>query len=168
MIERKIMLLGEIGVGKTSIAKRLAFGSFDTSYKATIGADIYLYDVEPQPNDTPFRFLVWDVDGSYGDTIFRHVYFKQAQAAMIIADVTRPQTIETMARLAELFTDALPGRFFGLVLNKIDLLNADEDLIVPDKLGPMSRNIVRTSAKTGENVAETFATAAQTIIRRGL
>ncbi len=64
MIIRKIMLLGEIGVGKTSIARRLVFGKFGDVYKATIGVDLYRYEVVPSPADEPFHFLVWDTDGS--------------------------------------------------------------------------------------------------------
>ena len=49
MIQRKLMLLGEIGVGKTSTIRRLVFDKFETNYKATVGTDIYTVDVEPQP-----------------------------------------------------------------------------------------------------------------------
>ena len=53
----KILLLGEIGVGKTSIARRLVFNSFGDSYKATIGVDIYTYDGVPPPAQRPLVFI---------------------------------------------------------------------------------------------------------------
>jgi GTPase SAR1 family protein len=46
MTARKIMLLGEIGVGKSSIARRLVFDRFEGDYKPTIGVDVYSYDVD--------------------------------------------------------------------------------------------------------------------------
>ena len=90
MLTRKIMLLGEIGVGKTSIARRLSFDVFDEDYKATIGSDIYVYEVEPAPDGVPFKFVVWDTDGKFGNVIFKSVYIKEAQAAIIVGDVSRP------------------------------------------------------------------------------
>lgn len=76
MIVRKVMLLGEMAVGKTSIANRLAFDRFGESYKSTIGTDIYVYDVEAPPGDKPFRFLIWDTDGSFEDAMFRSHYMR--------------------------------------------------------------------------------------------
>jgi hypothetical protein len=81
MIVRKVMLLGEMAVGKTSIANRLAFDRFGESYKSTIGTDIYVYDVEAPPGDKPFRFLIWDTDGSFEDAMFRSRYMRGVHAA---------------------------------------------------------------------------------------
>lgn len=167
-IHKKIMLLGDIGVGKTSIARRLAFRVFDEDYKATIGTDLYHYDVVPSPAAEPFQFIVWDTDGSYGEEMFRHVYVREAHAAMIVADATRPQTIAAMTRLGELFADALPGRFCGFVLNKSDLVAPGQPPELPPKLKGLAGRLIYTSARTGENVAEAFERAARAIVRRGL
>lgn len=107
---------------------------------------------------------------------------KQAAAAVIVADVTRPATIEAMERLSAAFRLAFPGRYEALVLNKIDLLGTDSPPL-PAHLGQsrdnqsrdrqsrdnQSRdNVFHTSAKTGENVRHAFQEAAAAIVRRGL
>lgn len=168
MIVKKIMLLGEIAVGKTSIARRLEFQMFDENYKATIGSDLYHYKVEPSPAPEPFQFIVWDTDGSYGETIFRHVYMKEAHAAMIVGDITRPQTIDAMLRLGEMFYDIMPGRYCGFILNKIDLAEAGREPDVTARIRKLAGELARTSAKSGEGIAEAFARAARSIVRRGL
>ncbi len=165
MIVRKILLLGEIGVGKTSMARRLVFGTFGDSYKATIGVDIYTYDVAPPPNGTPFKFLVWDTDGSYGETVFRQYFARQAQAAMIVSDITRPTTVETMLRLGKLFADVAPGRFFGHVLNKTDLVDANAADDLAARIAETKVPLYRTSALSGDNVAGAFSTAALEIMK---
>lgn len=164
MMVRKILLLGEIGVGKTSIARRLVFGTFGDSYKATIGADIYTYDVTPPPARTAFKFLVWDTDGSYGEAIFRQYYARQAQAAMIVADITRPATVETMLRLGRLFADIVPGRYFAHVLNKIDLIDPADGADTSARVAATKIPLYKTSAKSGENIAGAFSAAAEDII----
>lgn len=163
-VVRKVLMLGEIGVGKTSISRRLVFNTFGDSYKATIGVDVYSYDVKPEPPGVPFRFLIWDTDGSHGESIFRQYFARQAQAAMIVADVTRPSTVETMLRLGRLFEDVLPGRYYAHVLNKVDL---EMEAAVADMLERVEASHVplfKTSALTGQNVSRAFYDAATSII----
>jgi small GTP-binding protein len=165
MIVRKILLLGEIGVGKTSIARRLVFGTFGDSYKATIGVDIYTYDVTPPPQDVAFKFLVWDTDGSYGESVFRQYYARQAQAAMIVADITRPSTVDTMLRLGQLFADVAPGRYFAHVLNKTDLVETNAAADITGRVAATKAPLFQTSALSGDNVAGAFSAAAGEIIK---
>jgi small GTP-binding protein len=165
MISRKILLLGEMGVGKTSIARRLKFNTFGDRYKATIGADIYAYEVVPPPLGIAFEFLIWDTDGSYGEGVFRQYYAQQAQAAMIVSDATRPSTLDTMITLGRMFADVLPGRYFAHILNKMDAVEdgVAEDMIM--RLQTTKVPLYTTSALTGDNVTSAFAKAAVEIIK---
>jgi Ras-related protein Rab-5C len=154
----KILLLGEIGVGKTSIARRLVFDQFEGEYKATIGTDIYRYEVVPSPSNVPFHFVVWDTDGNFGDTIFRHVYARQADAALVVGDVNRGTA----------FMDAFPGRPLTYVVNKVDLLDPPGvPPVLPDALHNAQVPVVLASAKTGEHVKDAFAQLAAIVARRG-
>ncbi len=166
MMLRKILLLGEIGVGKTSIVQRLVFDRFDGNYKATIGTDIYRYEVEPSPAAEPFQFIVWDTDGNFSDAIFRHVYAKQAHAAIIVGDVLRSTTLEAAIRLGHGFMDGFPGRPVAYVVNKLDLLEPGDTPQLPTGLVDGCVPLTMTSAKTGEHVRKAFHDAASAIVRR--
>ena len=168
MKARKVMLLGEIGVGKTSIVNRLVFDRFEMSYKPTLNVDVYRYEVPPGPGREAMALIVWDTDGNFGEAIFKHKYMREASAAVIIGDVTRPQPLETLAALADGFRDAMPGRVMSLVLNKLDLFPAGEDLYIPASLKRPGLQLYRTSAKTGSNVQTVFADTADGIERRKL
>lgn len=170
MIVRKILLLGEMEVGKTSIANRLRFDTFKSSYKSTIGMDIHRYDVEPGPNGERFQFLICDTDGNFEDALFRDKHVRGAQAAIVVGDLTRRETLVSQLRLATKFVDAKPGRYLAGVLNKNDLTEdiPDDEAYVPEGLREPFFPVVRTSAKTGENVKRTFHEAAETIVRRHL
>lgn len=167
MTARKVMLLGEIGVGKSSTVQRLVFDRFDFDYKPTIGVDVYRYDLPEVPGRERSSLIVWDTDGNFGDTIFRHVYMKEASAAMIIGDLSRPQTLETMVKLAQGFSDALPGRHISLLLNKSDLVTSPSVVELPEAFSRLGIAPVLTSAKTGHNVEACFVGAADAINRRG-
>ncbi len=166
MTQRKVMLLGEIGVGKTSIAQRLVFDRFDFNYKPTIGVDVYRYDVPPSPGKSPMSLILWDTDGNFGETIFKHIYMKEASAAMIVGDISRMQTLDTMVLLAEGFREALPGRHIAFVLNKIDLVETPDATGIPQDLCRFGAAPILTSAKSGENVENAFIDTADAIRRR--
>lgn len=165
MIVKKVLMLGDIGVGKTSISRRLSFGHFGDSYKATIGVDIYSYDVKPEPEGAPFKFLVWDTDGSHGESIFRQYFARQAQAAMIVADITRPSTVESMLNLGRLYEDVMPGRYYAYILNKADLEEDPAVTEIRQRVEATKVPLFRTSALSGANVAEAFHAAAVEIIK---
>jgi len=168
MTARKIMLLGEIGVGKSSIARRLVFDRFEGDYKPTIGVDVYSYDVEPggAAAGDSVKFVIWDTDGNFGEAILSHVYMKEAAAALIVGDVTRRSTLQPMVEMGNRFMEAMPGRYCAFLLNKSDLDNAATEL--PPELVKSPIPMLRTSAKTGENVKDAFLKAADAIRRRGI
>jgi small GTP-binding protein len=159
MTARKIVLLGEIGVGKSSIARRLVFDRFEGGYKPTIGVDVYSYDIERSSGapEESVKFVIWDTDGNLGETILSHVYVKEGAAALVVGDVTRRSTLQR---------EAMPGRYCAFLINKSDLENAATEL--PQELVKSPIPMLRTSAKTGENVKDAFLKAADAIRRRGI
>lgn len=161
----KVMLLGDIGVGKTSLAQRFVFDRFDADYKTTIGVDVFTHDVDlgPQSDDARLRFVLWDTDGDFGSRIFETVYLAGASAAIVVADATRPATIVKMATLVSRFEESFPGRPVAAIVNKIDLAPANGAAAAALEI-----DVVYTSAKTGEGVAEMFLELGRAIWRRGL
>ena len=91
MISKKLMLLGEIGVGKTSLVRRFVLDEFSAEYRPTMGVDIYRHQVHGIGPDgkQSLELVIWDIDGNFGQSIFRHVYSKGASGALIVGDVTR-------------------------------------------------------------------------------
>lgn len=168
MISRKLMLLGEIGVGKTSLIRRLVEGRFETEYKSSFGVELYRVPITRAgpKGDQAIELVVWDTDGNFGQSIFRHVYVKGASAALIIGDLKRRATLDSMVTLAESFQDALPGRHFSFIANKADLITDGAAAELPAKLQDARQPVLLTSAKTGANVEDTFIQAATAILRR--
>lgn len=167
MMARKVMLLGEIGVGKSSLARRLVFDKFEFDYKPTIGVDVYRFDVAASDARGAMSLILWDTDGNFGDAIFKHIYMKEAAAAIIVGDISRTPTIDTMVRLGQGFAETYPGRHIGYIVNKSDLA-ADPDAVpLPYQLTRHGQSLMRTSAKSGALVKNAFVDAADCIARRG-
>jgi Ras-related protein Rab-5C len=165
-ITAKVMLLGDIGVGKSSLAKRLLFDRFDTDYKTTIGVDIMTCDLKlgPACDNAPMRLVLWDTDGDFGQHIFKSAYVTGASAAVIVCDAARNTSIESVTRLVNGFTERLPGRAFRAIVNKTDLVEPEHltrsiEGIPPD-------HIMFSSAKTGEGVRAVFEAIGEAIWRQ--
>ena len=168
---RKLVLLGEMAVGKTSIVRRMVLDRFDGNYKGTLGHDIFVYPLAGlgPAKDQSLELVIWDTDGGLGASAFHlDAAVKGSSAVIIVGDVTRPQTLSTMALLCKQCDVHLPGRPVYLLFNKVDLLSSETDYDVPEELRSSPHVVRKTSAKSGENIKETFVDAANTILRRGL
>ena len=164
-LSAKVMLLGEIGVGKSSLARRCVFDRFEGEYKSTIGVDILSHDMTLDDGRS-MKLMLWDTDGDFGARIFETVYIKGASGALIVSDATRPATLAKAARLAVNFADAFPGRPTRVIVNKIDLADMEAAAFAGAGLAP--QDVVRTSARTGDGVADLFQTIGADIARRGI
>lgn len=93
----KILVIGELGTGKTSIIKRYVHQFFSHHYRATIGVDFALKVLEWDAN-TLIRLQLWDIAGQERFGNMTRVYYKEAVGAFIVFDVTRSQTFEAVRK----------------------------------------------------------------------
>jgi len=171
-ISKKICLVGDFGVGKTSLIRRFVDRQFSDKYLSTVGVKISRKTVEleqvKQPGKLSVNLLIWDLEGSTKFKAIAPTYLQGASAAILVGDVSRQETIEHLADHLNLFLSVNPKGFIIIALNKSDL--ADEEKLA--KLLQMSNNyqqaqvlsIQPTSAKTGQAVDEIFQKIAYKII----
>ncbi|MEE6475053.1 hypothetical protein FKM82_010599 [Ascaphus truei] len=93
----KVLVIGELGVGKTSIIKRYVHQLFSQHYRATIGVDFALKVIN-WDNKTLVRLQLWDIAGQERFGNMTRVYYKEAVAAFVVFDVTRGSTFEAIAK----------------------------------------------------------------------
>uniref|UniRef100_A0A2K6FV89 Ras-related protein Rab n=1 Tax=Propithecus coquereli TaxID=379532 RepID=A0A2K6FV89_PROCO len=93
----KLLVIGDLGVGKTSIIKRYVHQNFSSHYRATIGVDFALKVLHWDP-ETVVRLQLWDIAGQERFGNMTRVYYREAMGAFIVFDVTRPATFEAVAK----------------------------------------------------------------------
>jgi len=122
----KVLVVGDIGVGKTSIIKRYVHGIFSMHYKSTIGVDFALKVINKDPNTT-VRLQLWDIAGQERFGNMTRVYYKEAVGAFVVFDVTRVSTFEAVTKWKSDIESkvTIPGTDIPipvvLLANKIDL-----------------------------------------------
>lgn len=168
----KIVLLGDFAVGKTSLVRRFVFDEFNDSYLTTIGVKVTRKEVDIKDCGRT-DLLLWDIEGSDKFNIVSPEYIKGAAGGIIVADVTRKDTVENIAANADIIGKLNPQAVIAIALNKIDLsddfdgiLKLAEEII---KKFPLNwcKPIMLTSAKTGRNVENLLFNLATSIIKRG-
>lgn len=95
----KILVIGDLGVGKTSIIKRYVHQTYSTNYRATIGVDFAL-KVLNWDSET-VRLQLWDIAGQERFGNMTRVYYREAMGAFIVFDVSRPTTLEAVSKWKE-------------------------------------------------------------------
>lgn len=93
----KILVVGDIGTGKTSIIKRYVHNIFSLHYKSTIGVDFALKVLQWE-NDIVVRLQLWDIAGQERFGNMTRVYYKEAVGALVVFDVTRVSTFEAVTK----------------------------------------------------------------------
>ncbi|MGB0387243.1 MAG: GTP-binding protein [Ardenticatenaceae bacterium] len=163
VIQKKICLLGDANVGKTSLIRRFVEERFDERYLSTVGVNISRKTLV-RPSET-INMLLWEIEGSDGFKKKHLNFLHGVTGAIIVCDLTRHKTLDTLERYARqlrALNATVPLVFIG---NKVDLLNkrtiTDRELrALCNKLGGP---YLLTSAKTGTQVNDAFSLLADQI-----
>jgi small GTP-binding protein len=155
MIQKKVCLVGVPAVGKTSLVRRYVQGVFSSDYLTTIGVKIDRTEVEV--DGRAVTLIVWDVNGDDTFTPLRTSYIRGASGLLLVADGTRPATLDRAIDLHTTLQATLGPLPAVVALNKRDL---DTDWALPasriDRLRADGYTVVETSARRDEGVADAF------------
>lgn len=122
----KLVLLGEAAVGKSSLVLRFVNNDFQENKEPTIGA-AFLTQKCSLPTRT-IKFEIWDTAGQERFASLAPMYYRNAQAALVVYDITKPSSLlKAKHWVAELQRQASPGIVIALVGNKLDLANDSKD-----------------------------------------
>jgi small GTP-binding protein len=168
-ITQKICLLGDFNVGKTSLVRRFIEDKFSDRYLSTVGVKVSRksLNVTTDTQRHQLNLLIWDLEGN---TKFKSItpnYLKGASGSIIVADLSRSDTLDNLTQHLQLFFQVNPQGQATVALNKADL-------IPPEKLAKLVENyqlpfprvlgVYTTSAKTGDRIEQMFQELATVLV----
>ncbi|MFX0143527.1 MAG: Rab family GTPase [Candidatus Hodarchaeota archaeon] len=171
----KICLIGSGGVGKTCIARRLCFDSFDANTQLTIGIDFYTHDIPiiVKGEETFVRHTIWDFGGQEQFKRLFNYYIDGANGIFLVFELTKLESLTRLdwwyERLVEHNLHDRPkillGTKYDLVQNESKTSKIDK-LIIEQFLNRHNEtDYVKTSAKENINILHSFKEITKKILK---
>jgi len=166
LIQKKICVIGEFGVGKTSLISRYVDSIFSEKYHTTVGVKID--KKQCQIGDALVNLVIWDLAGESHLRMLKPAQVRGASGFLLVADGTRADTIDIAIALQRKVSEILGPVPFIFAVNKQDLV--EQWCVAPevaDTLRERSWDVRFSSAKTGAGVEEMFLDLASRLIADG-
>lgn len=162
-IQKKICVIGEFGVGKTSLISRYVDSIFSDKYHTTVGVKID--KKQCQVGDAMVTLVIWDLAGESHLRTLKPAQVRGASGFLLVADGTRADTIDIAIALQIKVTEILGSVPFIFTVNKQDLL--EQWCVGPEVLDSLRErgwDVRCSSAKTGAGVEQMFVDLASRLI----
>ncbi|MHA1340400.1 MAG: Rab family GTPase [Promethearchaeota archaeon] len=162
----KICVIGDGSVGKTSLVLQYCEHKFQENYIMTIGSNFAVKELALDDGKINVKAQIWDLAGQQHFQFVRPPFYRGASGSILVYDITRRESFDHIKDWKKEADQVIPGKPFILVGNKTDLMDErvvskSEGQKLAEELGA---DFFETSAKTGENVEEIFATLIKKII----
>uniref|UniRef100_A0A6B2LJQ9 Ras-related protein Rab-7b n=1 Tax=Arcella intermedia TaxID=1963864 RepID=A0A6B2LJQ9_9EUKA len=164
----KLIVLGESGVGKTSLLVRYVDNKFSINTKSTIGADFLSKPIEVE--DQPVTLQIWDTAGQERFQGLGTTFYRGSDGAIFVFDVARKETFDALAQWRNAFLIQVGQEGNNdfpmlIVANKVDL---ESRVITTQMVSKFctenNMEFVECSAKDATNVAKAFEKITKKII----
>eukprot|EP01028_Stygiella_incarcerata_P009190 TRINITY_DN42_c0_g1_i1.p1 TRINITY_DN42_c0_g1~~TRINITY_DN42_c0_g1_i1.p1 ORF type:complete len:239 (+),score=58.39 TRINITY_DN42_c0_g1_i1:71-787(+) len=155
----KIIVVGDGGVGKTSLIQRFCKGEFTENYKKTIGVDFLEKEWNDSSTGEDVRLMLWDTAGQEEFDSLTRAYYRGASAAVVVFSTVDRKSFENVrswfSKVGEECPESIP---VVLVQNKIDRI--EEAVFTPEEAENLAAELgvglFRTCVKTNSNVNQVF------------
>jgi small GTP-binding protein len=154
-LQKKICMLGGFSVGKTSLVRRYVASIFSETYLTTVGVKIDKKTVNLSGRTV--NLILWDLAGEDDIASLRMSYLRGAAGYVLVADGTRPSTLDVALSLRQRVETEYGSLPFVLLLNKNDL--TDQWTLGDDEIAGLRNDgwwVQPSSARTGEGVEDAF------------
>ncbi len=167
-ISKKVCLLGEFAVGKTSLVRRFVYDRFDDQYISTIGVKVSRKTVVLAQEDEVLELtmMLWDLAGSNEFSRVRASYLRGAAGAVLVCDLTRPETLDRVQSCAAELLRISPRAQTVLAANTCDLAEQRRisEAEIERTASVLGAAHYRTSAKTGQEIEALFRHLGQLLV----
>jgi small GTP-binding protein len=173
-IFKKVCVLGDVKVGKTSIVNRYNNNSFTEEYTPSMGTKVSKHNVEikdptGQTQGLMVSLMIWDLLGSRDHAMLHKTFYAGAEGGIVVCDITREDTLEHLSFWVENLRAVVPkGTPVFIALNKTDGITPDVKGKVIHEIRELCKTLdvahIEVSARTGDNIDTMFYTLSEAMI----
>ena len=159
---RKVCMVGDFGVGKTSSVERFVNNIFSDKYLTTIGVKVDTKVVKV--NNKEVKLVVWDIAGRNRFGNIEFTYLSGSASYLLVVDGTRRSTLVTALELRDSIEERYGQIPYVMLINKADL--EDEWEMTEEDISDLKNQDIKvfiTSAKTGDNIEQAFIELSQAL-----
>ncbi len=153
----KIVVVGDSGVGKSNLLTRFVQNQFNQESRATVGVELSTKTYKI--NEKIIKIHLWDTAGQERYKSITSAYYRGAKGAMIVYDITRPETFNNIDKWYNEITELGDKNMVMMIAgNKADKINSRKvDIkIAQEKSNILGLPIMETSAFNSQNVDAAF------------
>ncbi|MFW9819801.1 MAG: Rab family GTPase [Candidatus Thorarchaeota archaeon] len=157
----KICIVGDFGVGKTTLLHQYLERRFTPNITTTIGSNFFVKRLKIPNFQNLITLQIWDLAGQQRFKWVRQEFYKGAKGIVFVFDLTNRKTFESLPQWKKEIDKIIKGYSSILVGNKSDLLDNEHEEIEEEELLILKNHLFtneyfKTSAKSGSNVEEFF------------
>lgn len=163
----KLVLFGNVSVGKTSLIDRFVNDKFESDYTSTLGYNVF--EKSLTVDEINISFIIFDIGGQEQFAELRKKYATGAKAALLVYDITNKDSFNNIENWHTDLMEFTDKASFILVGNKVDLsderqVEKEEGMDLSDKL--KADGFFETSAKNSIDVDSAFLKLAEILVEK--
>ena len=160
---RKVCMVGDFGVGKTSSVERFVSNVFSDKYLTTIGVKVDTKIIKT--DNSEIKLVIWDIAGRNRFGNIEFTYLRGSASYLLVVDGTRKSTLTTALELRDSIEDRYGQIPYVMLINKSDLQDewevTDADIA---ELKCQDITVYISSAKSGDNIEQAFIDLSQLLV----
>ncbi|MBD3195848.1 MAG: GTP-binding protein [Candidatus Lokiarchaeota archaeon] len=167
----KVCIVGDGGVGKTTILHRYIDDKFLENTKMTIGTDFFIKNIELPEENASVKLQIWDLGGQDQFKLIRRSFYLGAKGIVYVFDLTNRFSFNNCVKWKNEIEEVIGKKPSILIANKLDLVNKNSNRPIPKKEGNNlkedlgSDEYIETSAKEDIMINEAFRELAKIMHR---
>lgn len=170
-MQLKLLIIGESGVGKTSILQRFIDNTFQKGFTSTIGIDFRSKKIKVEEQEAELQ--IWDTAGQERFFSITKSYYRGSDGIFLTFDISSEESFKSTEKWISAIQSKIEEKVpIFLLGNKKDLVEEDEMDTLPtiQKIKHLSKELAVpyyiTSAQSGENIEEIFREMAKNILKQ--
>ncbi|MFK8030804.1 MAG: Rab family GTPase [Gammaproteobacteria bacterium] len=164
-LTKKVCIIGDFAVGKTSSVARCVNNVFSEKYLTTVGVKIDTKELVAGASEAAVKMIIWDIAGTDRFSAVEFSYLRGSSGFVLVVDGTRLHTLDVAKKLRAETHERYGDLPCVMLINKADLESEweiDDATIAELKREGFSPFV--TSAKTGANVEQAFGRLAEMVV----